>query len=193
MSQGSSSRSDSDACDNGPVSDRNQNIRRPLAATTLPPPAQNVRIGSKAATQGPRNKPRACLGKRGPTREDIACLDLRTQPPLSARLFLLRGRFCFMPSLWPWPSTCRSTSPKASSTRSTSDLPSLLLLGRTLLIRVPFALCHSVRASGGVPDWLIGTVLKTVDRFRLSVGSNPTPSASTTKGNHPDRPSQPAC
>jgi hypothetical protein len=24
---------------------------------------------------------------------------------------------------------------------------------------------------------LIGTVLKTVDRFRLSVGSNPTPSA----------------
>ncbi len=28
---------------------------------------------------------------------------------------------------------------------------------------------------------MIGTVLKTVDRFRLSVGSNPTPSASMTK------------
>ncbi len=30
---------------------------------------------------------------------------------------------------------------------------------------------------GGVPEWLIGTVLKTVDWLRQSVGSNPTPSA----------------
>ena len=44
-----------------------------------------------------------------------------------------------------------------------------------------------------MPEWLIGTVLKTVDRFRLSVGSNPTPSASMTKEKSPDRPSQPAC
>jgi hypothetical protein len=28
-----------------------------------------------------------------------------------------------------------------------------------------------------VPEWLIGTVLKTVDWLRQSVGSNPTPSA----------------
>ena len=46
--------------------------------------------------------------------------------------------------------------------------------------------------SGGVPEWLIGTVLKTVDRFRLSVGLNPTPSAFMTNDHNPDRTSSPA-